>query len=120
MRLTSLERVELLAAMEDALPTRLDERTFATVRDVGQLRAMVEEGTNGRAGGADGPAEHGDQPRWNRSTLAQLARRLALGGVLLPLTRVVAWTHVDGREHLANAPDRCCSRPTTRATSTRQ
>ena len=40
--LSSLERVELLAALEDAFQTRIDERTFAAARDVGQLRAAVE------------------------------------------------------------------------------
>ena len=40
--LSSLERVELMVALEDAFQTHLDEGAFAGVRDVGQLRTLVE------------------------------------------------------------------------------
>ena len=99
--LSSLERVELLAALEDAFQTRIDERTFAAAHDVGQLRAAIEYGP-ARATTNDSADEPDDRPAWNQSAAARLVRRIALGGFLVPLTRLFAWARVDGREHLAD------------------
>jgi long-chain acyl-CoA synthetase len=95
--LSSLERVELMVALEDVFQTRLDEKAFAGARDVGQLRALVEAASKGEAE----PAEGLEFPAWNRSLAARLARRLALPAFILPLARIFAWVHVDGRQHLA-------------------
>ena len=95
--LSSLERVEMMVALEDAFQTRLDEKAFAGARDVGQLRALVAESSRG---GAE-PLEAVEFPAWNRSLPTRLARRLALPGFILPLARVFAWVHVGGRQHLA-------------------
>jgi len=35
-----------------------------------------------------------------RSTAARAVRRVALPGLVIPLTRVLAWLHVSGRENL--------------------
>jgi long-chain acyl-CoA synthetase len=95
--LISLERVELMVALEDAFQTHLDEKAFAGVHDVGQLRALVEEASKGEAE----PPETLEFPGWNRSLFARMVRRVALPGFILPLARVFAWVHVDGRQHLA-------------------
>jgi long-chain acyl-CoA synthetase len=95
--LSSLERVELMVALEDTFQTRLDEKAFAGAHDVGQLRALVEEAS---LSGAE-PLEALEFPAWNRSLPARLVRRLALPGFILPLARIFAWVHVDGRQHLA-------------------
>jgi long-chain acyl-CoA synthetase len=94
--LSSLERVELMVALEDTFQTRLDEGAFAAARDVGQLRALVEEASKGEAG----PAESLEFPAWNRSLPARAVRRMALPAFILPLARVFAWIRVQGREHL--------------------
>jgi long-chain acyl-CoA synthetase len=48
--LSSLERVELMVALEDAFQTRIDEGSFSEARDMGQLRALVERASStGRA-----------------------------------------------------------------------
>jgi long-chain acyl-CoA synthetase len=95
--LSSLERVELMVALEETFQTRLDEKAFAGAHDVGQLRALVEEAS---LSGAE-PLEALEFPAWNRSLPARLVRRLALPGFILPLARIFAWVHVDGRQHLA-------------------
>jgi long-chain acyl-CoA synthetase len=96
--LSSLERVELMVALEDTFQTRLDESAFSEARDLGQLRALVE-----RAQTSDAPpAEPVDFPAWNRSLPARAIRRVSLPTWILPLARVFAWIHVDGREHLAS------------------
>ncbi len=95
--LSSLERVELMVALEDAFHTHLDESAFAGARDLGDLRRVVE-----RAAASDAPPpEPVHFPSWNRSLPARLLRNVSLATWLLPLGRVFAWLHVEGREHLA-------------------
>jgi len=94
--LSSLERVELMVALEDAFQTHLDEKAFAEARDMGQVRALVEESARGEVR----PSDRLEFPAWNRSRVARAIRRVALAMCLLPLTRAFAWMHVEGREHL--------------------
>ena len=71
----------------------IDER-FAEA-DVAQLRTMLE------APKADAPVgELVEFPSWNRSMLARAIRRVSLPTWILPLARVFAWLHVEGREHV--------------------
>ncbi len=95
--LSSLERVELMVALEDAFQTRLDEKAFSGAQDVAQLRAIVEEASRSEAR----PREALEFPAWNRSSVARAVRRIGLPAFILPLTRLFAWIRVDGREHLA-------------------
>ena len=96
--LSSLDRVELMVALEDTFETRIDEASFADARDLGQLRALVE-----RAATSDAPpAEPVDFPVWNRSWLARAIRRVNLPVWILPLTRAFAWMRVEGREQLGD------------------
>jgi long-chain acyl-CoA synthetase len=94
--LSSLDRVELMVALEDAFQTRIDEGAFAEARDLGQLRALVDRAST--AGAA--PDEPVDFPRWNRSWIARSIRRVNLPLWILPLARLFAWIRVSGREHL--------------------
>jgi long-chain acyl-CoA synthetase len=94
--LSSLDRVELMVALEDTFQTHLDERQFSEARDLGQLRALVEKGTAADAA----PPEPVEFPSWNRSLLARAVRRVSLPTWMLPLLRIFAWIEVRGREHL--------------------
>jgi long-chain acyl-CoA synthetase len=94
--LSSLDRVELMVAFEDAFETRIDESAFSVARDLGQLKSLVEQAP--QSGVALG--EPVDFPRWNRSWPARALRRVSLPAFLLPLTRAFAWLRVDGRERL--------------------
>src|SRR5207249_2184078 len=96
--LSSLDRVELMVALEDAFQTRLDESAFSEAKDLGQLRALVDRASTGEST----PAEPVGFPTWNRSWLARATRRVNLPLWILPLARAFAWTRVTGREHLAN------------------
>jgi len=94
--LSSLERVELMVALEDAFHTHLDEGAFAGARSVSDLRAVVE-----RAEVSDvAPPEPVDFPAWNRLWPARALRNASLATWILPLGRLFAWLHVEGREHL--------------------
>ena len=112
--LSSLERVELMMALEEAFATTIDEAAFAGARTVGELSALVG-GEGPEAGGrissdtrlpAPGtrpPAsvpEPIDFPSWNRSLPARTIRRLSLPTWILPIARIFARIQVDGREHL--------------------
>jgi len=94
--LSSLERVELMVALEDAFQAPIDEAAFAQARDVSQLRALVD-----KAGASDAPPpEPVDFPAWNRSAIARAIRRISLPTWILPIARLFARIHVEGAEHL--------------------
>jgi long-chain acyl-CoA synthetase len=93
--LSSLERVELMVALEDQFQTRIDETRFAAARTLDDLRAVV-------AAAPDEPetAEPVDFPRWNRAWPVRLIRRASQATWILPLARLFAWVRVRGLEHL--------------------
>jgi long-chain acyl-CoA synthetase len=94
--LSSLERVELMVALEDAFHTHLDEGAFAGARNLRDLHAVVERA----AATESAPPEPVNFPAWNRSWLARAIRNVSFATWLLPLGRVFAWLRVSGREHL--------------------
>jgi long-chain acyl-CoA synthetase len=95
--LSSLERVELMVALEDRFQTRIDEGRFADASNVGDLKKLLEQPAI--APEVDEPVEF---PRWNRTAPVRLVRRLSLATWILPLARVFARLRVDGVEHLAH------------------
>jgi long-chain acyl-CoA synthetase len=96
--LSSLDRVELMVAIEDAFQARIDETAFAEARDLSQLRSLVQRSSTADAA----PAEPVDFPAWNRAWPARTIRRMSLPTSILPLARVFAWLRVEGLEHLAS------------------
>ena len=96
--LSSLDRVELMVALEDAFQTRIDEGTFSAARDVSQLRALVDQAAHADAA----PAEPVEFPTWTRRWPARTFRRVNLPLWVMPLARAFAWTRVEGRERLHN------------------
>jgi long-chain acyl-CoA synthetase len=94
--LSSLDRVELMVALEDAFRTNIDESAFAEVRDLSQLRTLVQQ-----ASASEAPvSEPVDFPTWNRTWPARAIRRISLPSWILPTARLFAWLRVDGLEHL--------------------
>jgi long-chain acyl-CoA synthetase len=93
--LSSLERVELMVALEDRLQTRVDESRFAAAKTLGDLRTLLEQS----------PAqaevvEPVDFPTWNRRWIVGLIRRVSQATWILPIARCFAWIHVEGLEHV--------------------
>jgi long-chain acyl-CoA synthetase len=95
--LSSLERVELMVALEDAFGTRIDENAFAQARDLSALRTVVEQGGTSSGAAAMEPVEF---PAWNRSWPARAVRRASLPTWILPIARLFAWIDVDGEKNL--------------------
>ena len=93
--LSSLDRVELLVALEQKLGAPVDEEAFAAARTVADLEKLVKE--------PPPPApdrEPIEFPKWNRTRLADWFRVLNLNLWILNLARLFAWVRVEGREHL--------------------
>jgi long-chain acyl-CoA synthetase len=93
--LSSLERVELMVALEDRFQTPIDESLFSQARSVGDLETLVR-----RPAADAAPAEPVSFPSWNRRAPVSIVRRASLATWILPLARVFARVTVDGREHL--------------------
>jgi len=93
--LSSLERVELMIALEDRFQTRLDEGRFSQAARVGDLKQLVEQ-----PGPVDEVTEPVDFPSWNRTWPVRVIRRLSQAVWILPLARAFAWAQIEGREHL--------------------
>jgi long-chain acyl-CoA synthetase len=93
--LSSLERVELMVALEDRFQTRIDEGRFSGVASVDELRQLVD--TPAASTEVDEPV---DFPVWNRTAPVRIIRRLSLATWILPLARVFAHLRVEGLEHL--------------------
>ena len=93
--LSSLERVELMIALEDRFQTRLDEGRFSQAASVADLKQLVEQPV-----AAEEVAEPVDFPSWNRTWPVRIIRRLSQATWILPLARAFAWARIEGREHL--------------------
>jgi long-chain acyl-CoA synthetase len=93
--LSSLERVELMIALEDRFQTRLDEGRFSRAASVAELKELVAHPT-----GVEDVAEPVDFPSWNRTWPIRIVRRLSQATWILPLARAFAWARIEGREHL--------------------
>ena len=93
--LSSLERVELMVALEDQFQTRIDEAKFAGARTLDDLRSIVTAAPQQAA-----VAEPVDFPSWNRAWPVRWIRRASQFTWILPLARLFAWSRVRGLEHL--------------------
>jgi long-chain acyl-CoA synthetase len=92
--LSSLERIEMMVALEDALDTTLDEGAFSGAMTVSDIERLIA------APAAKTPQDPVSFPAWNRSRPVQLVRAVSQTLVLMPLTRLFAWISVDGLQHL--------------------
>ena len=112
--LSSLDRVELLMALEEAFQVTLDEAALENAKTIADLGALVKpeaiaagariEPVTGQKADVKGAAEPIVFPSWNRTRLAWFLRRISLPTWILPLARVFLKLDVVGREHLANLP----------------
>jgi long-chain acyl-CoA synthetase len=95
--LSSLERVELMVALEERFGRTLDEGAFARAGTVAALERLVQEEP---APGDEPAAALVEFPSWNRRLWARAVRRVSHPTWLLPLARLFAWVRVEGLEHL--------------------
>jgi long-chain acyl-CoA synthetase len=98
--LSSLERVELMMALEDAFQVTIDESRFAAARTVADLEALTEPLQTGAASQTIAVCEPIEFPSWNRSLPARGIRNASLPTWILPLARAFMGLDVRGLEHL--------------------
>ncbi len=112
--LTSLERVELMMALEEAFQTTIEETAFTPALTVAELEALVRPlelpaaNAHVSSSGAQSPTSsaHAPQPKeivfpkWNRTLPVRLIRRASLPTWILPLGRIFARVTVTGLEHI--------------------
>ena len=98
--LSSLERVELMVALEERFGRTIDEGAFARATDIAALEQLVRAEPAPGVADDTSVAEPVDFPSWNRSWWARAVRRVSHPTWLLPLARVFAWVKVEGLEHL--------------------
>jgi len=95
--LSSLDRVELLVALEQKLGAPVDENVFASAKTIADVTA-IERGGFTPAHAAAPPFRY---PTWQRHWLARAFRIVNQHLWLLHLAHLFAWVRVQGREHLA-------------------
>jgi long-chain acyl-CoA synthetase len=98
--LSSLERVELMMALEEALQVTIDEARFSSAATVADLEALAAPLEGAPAAAVVSAAEPIAFPSWNRSWPARTLRRASLPTWILPLGRIWASVDVRGLEHL--------------------
>jgi long-chain acyl-CoA synthetase len=116
--LSSLDRVELIMALEEAFQTTLEEGALEGKKSIEEIRYLVGSGVPGfRGAGVPGSEVPGSAirtsnfelrtseppinfPSWNRWKLSWFLRRISLPTWILPLQRIFVRMTVTGREHL--------------------
>ncbi|HEX8473954.1 MAG TPA: AMP-binding protein [Pyrinomonadaceae bacterium] len=103
LKLDSLGRVELLSALEDRYQVEIDEASFTAATTLGDIEKIIHEGTGGEVANA---ASRYPYPEWaQRFPITWL--RLALFYLMaLPITRLLCWVRVRGKEHLSELQNR--------------
>ncbi len=97
--LSSLERVELMMALEESLQVTIDEAKFAAATSVADLETLTRPI---EAGGTAAVArtEPIDFPAWSRSLPVRALRRASLPTWILPLGKIWVALEVHGLEQL--------------------
>jgi long-chain acyl-CoA synthetase len=97
--LSSLERVELMMALEEALQITIDEARFAAATTVAELETLSAPLEGGAPAVVTAPEQFAF-PSWNRSLPVRTLRRASLPTWILPLGRFWVDLEVSGLEHL--------------------
>jgi long-chain acyl-CoA synthetase len=92
LNLSSLDRVELMSALEDRYQVDLSEASFASAHTVGDLEKMVR--------GEAAPRAHYHYPRWALSWPVRWIRLAAHYALLSPAVLLLGWPRIWGREHV--------------------
>jgi long-chain acyl-CoA synthetase len=92
--LSSLDRVELLSAIEDRYQVDLSETRFSAVKTVGDLERMLS--------GEVAPAATYHYPRWVLRWPVTWFRLIAHYVLMRPAIILLGWPRIIGREHLCD------------------
>jgi long-chain acyl-CoA synthetase len=92
LRLTSLDRVELISALEQRFQVELNETSFAEAKTVADVQRLVQQPAAYRTGYV--------YPRWTQRTLARWLRLAVYYALTWPATQILGHPKIVGRENL--------------------
>ncbi|MGE5114689.1 MAG: AMP-binding protein [Acidobacteriaceae bacterium] len=92
LNLSSMDRVELMSAIEDRYQVSLNEQTFSNATTVEQVEKMLRESPQERP--------RYEFPTWELAEPVRWLRALVYQGVTWPATLLMTWPRVIGREKL--------------------
>jgi long-chain acyl-CoA synthetase len=92
LRLTSLDRVELMSALEQRFQVELNETSFAEAKTVADVQRLVQQPAAYRTGYV--------YPRWTQRTLARWLRLAVYYALTWPATQILGHPKIVGRENL--------------------
>ena len=101
LQLTSIERVELISALEDRYQVDLSEADFSNAQSVADLEKLVHKAEQGHPitdSGSRAPLFR--YSRWPRWWPVRWIRALAFYGLVRPAMLLLGWPRVRGRENL--------------------
>ena len=95
LNLTSLDRVELMSALEEKFHVELDEASFAEAKTVADIERLLQK-----------PADGYNKtsyiyPRWTQWELVRWFRLAVYYALVWPATQILGHLKVVGREHLS-------------------
>jgi long-chain acyl-CoA synthetase len=101
LQLTSIERVELISALEDRYQVDLSEADFSSAQSIVDLETLVHKAEQGQPiDDSGGRAPVFRYPRWPRWWPVRWIRALAFYGLVRPAMLLLGWPRVRGRENL--------------------
>ncbi len=92
LHLSSIERVELLSALEDRYQVDLGETEFADAQTVGAIERLLSQPD------AHAPLYH--YPRWAQSWPVRIFRALVFNLLARPAMLFLGWPRISGRENV--------------------
>ncbi|HEX7956757.1 MAG TPA: AMP-binding protein, partial [Pyrinomonadaceae bacterium] len=95
LKLDSLGRVELLSALEDRYQIEIDEASFTAATTVGEVERIVQSG-----GALAEESARYPYPAWAQAEPVRWLRVAFYYAVVLPITSLLCWARVAGRENL--------------------
>jgi len=100
--LSSLDRVELLSALEHRYNIEISESAFSAAKSVADLRKLIAlpGSQNSGAAATSGAAYH--YPRWTQREPIRLARLVIYYALVWPATQILGHPKIVGRENLKN------------------
>jgi long-chain acyl-CoA synthetase len=101
LQLSSIERVELISALEDRYQVDLSETDFSSAQSIADLETLVHKAEQGQPiDDSGGRAPVFRYPRWPRWWPVRWIRALAFYSLVRPAMLLLGWPRVRGRENL--------------------
>ncbi|PYT82102.1 MAG: AMP-binding protein [Acidobacteria bacterium] len=96
LSLSSLDRVELMSALEETFHVELDETAFAEAKTVAEVQQLLQKPAARRTGYA--------YPRWAQRELVRWFRLAVYYALVWPATQILGHPKIVGRKNLRGIP----------------